>query len=176
MNTIGTRELRTARLLLRKPQIEDAIPLHEAGILGSSPEDAQNILQNMIRYNDDPMNFHWVLCLDGLPIGRIKAWEVNPRDDYAQLGYDLAPSHRCQGYMTEAVRRVCEYLLNDAGMHRVYCMVRESNLPSIRVCEKAGLRYEGFLRQHFKQPDGSFVNVRVYGLLREEIASSAHVQ
>ena len=169
MNPIGTRELSTPRLTLRKLRPEDALPLHEAGILGSSLQEAQDAVQNMIRYNDDPMNFHWILCLNDAPIGRIKAWEVNPRDDYAQLGYDISPAHRNQGYMTEALRRVCEYLLTEAGMHRVYCMVRESNLASRRVCEKAGLQYEGFLRKHFRQPDGSYVNVCAYGILAEEL-------
>jgi len=175
MYPIGTRKLTTPRLTLRKLCPEDAVPLYQAGILGASPEEARQIMQNMLRYNDEPMNFHWVLCLNDQPIGRIKAWEVNPRDDYAQLGYDIAPAHRCQGYMTEAVRRVCQYLLTEAGMHRVYCIIRESNPASIRVCEKAGLKYEGFLRKHFKEPDGSFVDVRVYGLLKEEILPSAHV-
>ena len=70
--------------------------------------------------------------------------------------------------MTEAVREVIRYLLTDAEFNRVYTMIRETNVPSIRVCEKAGMTREGTLRKHFTQPDGSYVDVRVYGILTSE--------
>lgn len=169
MNAIGTRELQTPCLILRRIREEDAEPLYEGGCLGDSLEEAQQILGAMMQYNDDPMNFHWVLEHQGQAVGRIKAWEVNPVDDYAQLGYDIRADFRSRGLMTEAVRAVCAYLLTEAGFHRVYCMIRASNAPSVRVCEKAGMIFDGTLREHFKQPDGSFVDAKVYSMLASEV-------
>ena len=169
MKSIGTKELRTERLILRKMRNSDAEDLHRAGVMGETTEEAREIVERIMQYNDDPMTFHWVLEYQGAAVGRIKAWEVNPRDDYAQLGYDIGAAYRSMGLMTEAVKAVVKYLVQEAEMNRVYCLVRESNLPSIRVCEKAGMQREGKMRKHFKEPDGSYVDVAVFGILRSEI-------
>ena len=170
MNTIGTKELHTARLFLRAIRESDAVSLHEGGCLGSTLEEARSLVQNMLQCSSDPMSFHWVLEYQGRAIGRIKAWEVSPRDDYAQLGYDIRADFRSRGLMTEALRAVCSYMLTDVGCNRVYCMVRETNAPSIRVCEKNGMTFDGIMRKHFKQPDGSYVDVRIYSLLASELS------
>ena len=74
-----------------------------------------------------------------------------------------------KGLMTEAVKAVSIYLLKECEFNRVYCMVRESNLASNRVCEKAGMKHEGFLRNHWIQGDGSYTNVHYWGLLSSDI-------
>ena len=74
-----------------------------------------------------------------------------------------------KGLMTEAVKAVSEYLLKECEFNRVYCMVRESNHASNRVCEKAGMKHEGFLRNHWIQNDGSYTNVHYWGLLSSDI-------
>lgn len=168
MNVIGTNTIHTRRLVLREWRNSDADELFDAGALGDSLSEAEEVVANMIQYNDDPLNFHWVLEYQGKAIGRVKAWEVNTRDNYAQLGYDIGPLYRCMGLMTEAVTGVIQYLLNNAGFNRVYAMVRENNIASIRVCEKAGMTHEGTMRKHFAQDDGTYVDVRVYGILSSE--------
>jgi len=173
MNAIGTKELRTPRLILRKIHEQDAESLFECGCLGKTPEDALRTVQNMMQYSDDPMNFHWVLEYCGRAVGRIKAWDISPRDDFAQLGYDIGAPFRAQGLMTEAVRAVCAYMLTDAGFNRIYCTVRETNLPSIRVCEKSGMTFDGIMRKHYKQPDGSYTDVRIYSILASELPQRA---
>ena len=169
MKPIGTRTLHTNRLILRKICLTDAVDLFEAGILAESLEEASSIVENMMKYNDDGYNFHWALEYEGRAVGRIKAWEVNCVNDYVQLGYDISPNCRCLGIMTEAVQAVSSYLLQNAEFHRVYCMVRTNNIASIRVCEKAGLVREGIMRQHFSNPDGSYDDVLVFGLLKSDL-------
>ena len=95
MKGIRTNELHTAQLTLRKIYPSDAIQLHNAGVLGETPDEAEEIVENMLKYNDDPYNFHWVLEYQGKAVGQIKAWEVNARDNYAQLGYDIGAAYRC---------------------------------------------------------------------------------
>lgn len=170
MKQLGTHELHTARLLLRKLRKEDAECLYFIGSLGNSLEEAVQLVENMIQYNDDPFTFHWTLDYQGKAIGRIKAWEIHPQHNYAQLGYDVGEPFRGQGLMTEAVRAVSEYLLKECEFNRVYCMVRESNPASMRVCEKAGMKHEGFLRNHWQEPDGNYVNVHYYGMLRSDLS------
>lgn len=168
MKEIGTTTLHTDRICLRKLRKGDAADLFDAGVLGDTLTEAEEILSNMIRYNDDPMNFHWVLEYEGKAVGRVKAWEVSVRDSYAQLGYDIGNQYRSLGLMTEAVWAVTRYLLTAADFNRVYCVVRENNLPSIRVCEKAGMTREGVMRKHFADGD-AFVDAIVFGILASDL-------
>ena len=169
MKPIGTRPLHTARLTLREIRPTDAAELFADGVLGDSMEEAASIVGNMITYNADPYNFHWTLEYEGRAAGRIKAWEVNCVDNYVQLGYDIGESCRNLGLMTEAVRAVSAFLLRDAGFNRVYCIVRTGNIASLRVCEKAGMIREGVMRQHYANPDGSYEDAVVLGLLRSDL-------
>ena len=172
MNAVGTKELHTPRLTLRKICAADTESLFECGCLGDSLEDAQRSVQKMIQCCNDPMNFHWVMDYQSHSIGRIKAWDISLRDNYAQLGYEIGAAFRSKGLMTEAVRAVCSYMLTEAGFNRLYCTIRENNLPSIRVCEKAGMTFDGIMRKHFKQSDGIYTDVRIYSILASEILPS----
>lgn len=169
MKPIGTKTIRTERLTLREIIPTDAVDLFSAGVLGESLEEAVGIVENMIKYNADPNNFHWTIEYEGHAVGRIKAWEVNCADNYAQLGYDIGESCRCLGLMTEAVCAVSGYLLRKADFNRIYCMVRTNNPASIRVCEKAGMVREGIMRRHFSNPDGGYDDVMVMGLLKSDL-------
>lgn len=169
MNAIGTKILITPRLILRKIRKADAESLFSVGSLGKSLQDAIQSVSNMVKYNDDAMSFHWVLEYEGRAIGRIKGWAVDSRNNNVQLGYDIGVAFRGKGLMTEAVKAVCTYLLRECEFNRVYCMVRESNRESNRVCEKAGMKHEGFMRNHWIQDDGTYINVHYWGMLSSDM-------
>ena len=169
MKAIGTTTLVTPRLILRKISMEDAESLFSVGSLGNSLQDATQSVANMVQYNDDPLSFHWVLEYEGKAIGRLKGWEVDPHNNFVQLGYAIGVPYRRNGLMTEAVKAVCTYLLRECEFNRVYCMVKESNPASNRVCEKAGMKHEGFLRNHWIQEDGSYTNVHYWGMNASDI-------
>lgn len=169
MKPISTQTLRTRRLVLRVPQVSDAADLVAAGSLLMPVEDARVRLADMASEATKPFGFHWVITLEGRAVGRVKGWEVSPFNGFVQLGYDIAPSLRGQGLMTEAVGAVIRYLLTQAEANRVYCSVRECNEASRRVCEKNGMRHEGVLRQHYARQDGGYDDVYLYGILRDDL-------
>lgn len=168
MKPIGTKPIRTSRLYLRAPQLSDAEALVSIGSLAMPVEEAKKAVASMVEEQKHPFCFHWVITLEGKVIGRVKGWEVSPYNGYLQLGYDVGPEYRRQGYMTEAVQGVIAYLFQSAQANRVYCSVREGNLASRRVCEKCGLQHEGVLRQHYARQDGGYDDVYIYGIIRSE--------
>lgn len=168
MKRIGTRELQTARMTLRKIRKEDTESLYLSGCLGKNPQDAESMVANIMKHNDELENFHWVLEYQNKAIGRIRGWDIDVKNNYVQLGYEIGAQYRSMGLMTEAAKMVTTYLLNEASFHKVYCMVRKSNLASIRVCQKLGMVQEGILRKHWIEEDGSYIDVYVYGLVKDE--------
>ncbi len=125
-------------------------------------------IENRIKDYDSPYTFHWVMEYNNIPIGRVLAWEVNPYDEYCQLGYDIAQEYRNQGLMTEAIKAILLYLLTEAEVNRVYCSVRVSNIASNKVCQNAGMVLDGTLRKHYKR-DAGFDDVNVYSLIRDDL-------
>ena len=169
MKPIGTKTIRTPRLVLRPVSLADSEALQSIRSLPGNKADANKAITAMVDELKKPFIFHWVITLDGTVIGRIKAWDVNPYNGYLQLGYDIGQEYRNRGYMTEAVSAVVRYMLNEAQANRVYCSVREGNFASQRVCEKVGMTLEGILRQHYARQDGGYDNVCIYGVIRRDL-------
>jgi [ribosomal protein S5]-alanine N-acetyltransferase len=83
---------------------------------------------------------------------------------HAELGYWVGVPFWGQGYATEAARAVIRYGFVDLGLNRVFAHHFTSNPASGRVLAKAGMRYEGELRQHINKW-GVFHDVALYGIL-----------
>jgi len=167
MNLIGTQPITTERLVLRKITMEDTQQLHEVDGIGNTLEEARSIVQMMVDSYDD-RTFHWAITHQNAVIGRIKINEFSTRDSYADVAYGIGSAYRSKGFMTEALQAVIRFLLQDVGVHRMYAQVRASNLPSIKVVQKAGMVLEGSMRQHFMEADGTYVDVNIYGILQED--------
>ncbi len=167
MKSIGSCPIRTERLILRKPEMQDVQPLVSIGSLKMTIPEAERAVSGMLKECETPFCYHWVITLDGQVIGRIKAWDVDPYNSRLQLGYDVAKAFQGNGYMTETVQAVIHFLFAQANVHRVFCTVREGNAASCRVCEKCGMQLEGVLRQHYARQDGGFDDVRLYGVVNK---------
>ena len=169
MKPIGTQVLTSHRLTLRSPQLEDAEALVHIKYLPMSLVEARKKIAAMLDELSKPFTYHWVITLEGVVIGRIKAWDVSPYNGYLQLGYDIGPEYRGKGYMTEAVQAVIRYMLKEAQANRVFCSVRAGNKASRRVCEKVGMTHEGTLRQHYCRQDGGYDDVCIYSVIKSDL-------
>jgi [ribosomal protein S5]-alanine N-acetyltransferase len=85
----------------------------------------------------------------------------------AEMGYWIGVPYWNRGYMTEAARAVVSYGFEDLGLHRIYATHVARNPASGRVMQKAGMRYEGCLRQHVWRWDVP-QDLLYYGILRTE--------
>ena len=165
----GTKTLQTPRLILRAVRDGDAEALVRIKSLPMTIIEAHKAVAAMVHELQKPFAFHWVITLSGVVIGRIKAWDVIPYNGYLQLGYDIGPEFRGNGYMSEAIRVVVRFLMMEAEVNRVFCSVRAGNIASRRVCEKAGMAHEGTLRQHYARQDGGYDDVCIYGIIRSDL-------
>jgi RimJ/RimL family protein N-acetyltransferase len=98
----------------------------------------------------------------------------------AQIGYTLAREHWKQGYASEAVRGLLDYLFDEYNLHRITATCDVENIASYRLLERVGLRREAQLIENiwFK---GGWGSEYVYALLRSEWngmgkASNVHLQ
>lgn len=65
-----------------------------------------------------------------------------------ELGYVIAQEYQNKGICTDVCRRILDYAKEKHDIHKVYCLIREDNIPSIRVAEKLGFCQEKRLETH----------------------------
>ena len=69
--------------------------------------------------------------------------------------------------MTEATKRVIEFFFREVGMKRIYADHAKENPASGKMQEKAGMKWEGTLRQGGKCNNGIYDKV-MYAILAED--------
>jgi ribosomal-protein-alanine N-acetyltransferase len=165
--------LETDRLVLRPPEAADApvfqreLSRIEMGrMLAISHPYPESGAATWIGSMCPGRDFAMLVRDTGEVIGGISIVE-SEQHKRAELGYWCAREFWGRGYTTEAVRAIIDYGFRSLGLQRVYAECHGDNPASRRVLEKAGMTYEGRLRQHSFRVD-RFADKLVFGVLRDE--------
>lgn len=117
----------------------------------------------MARFAEQPLRKMIVLRKTERVIGTVNLFELDDRavEGY-ELGYVLSPAHRRQGYATEAVRALCDCLLNELGADLLFATAIEGNAASLRLLERLGFRCEGRRTKAFRHPERGILDLLCY--------------
>lgn len=85
-----------------------------------------------------------------------------------EIGYWVRSSLEGQGYITEAVKGVTRFALEEIGAKRLEIRMDAENTRSTAVAERAGYTFEGRLRHDTITPGGVLRDTLVYALLAED--------
>jgi len=166
--------MKTERLLLRKPLIEDAVRVLE--IQNSSFVLQFNMmkeytLEEMIQYLKDNQNCIYLIELEEerKVIGTISldSDELRYGISSTMISYYLDESYTGKGYMKEALASVIDYLFslgNDVISARVFA----DNIASYKLLHKLGFKHEGTLRHAIKDINQKIHDDMLFSLLKKE--------
>lgn len=157
--------LETDRLVLRKPLPSDAGPIF--GGYARDPEVTRYLAFRQNQTIDDVEEF-LRRALDGWESGTVLTWTITLKpggwligmidvrlETHANVGYVLAREHWNRGYMTEALRAVIAWALEQPEIYRLWAVCDVENAASARVMEKVGMECEGILRRWMVLPNRS---------------------
>lgn len=183
MKDLGTKPLETERLILRKFTIDDAKEMYEnwasdtnvTKYVSFSPHKDVNETKNIIsmwisEYEDN--SFNWIVELkeNHQAIGSISVIEKSKTHNNCEVGYVYGSKFWGNGYATEALHKVLEYLLMDCEFHLVEAKHYESNPASGKVMEKAGMIKDGVLRERrLKKNSVEYDNLVIYSMTKSEL-------
>lgn len=99
--------------------------------------------------------------------GSIRVHHIDYDDRKASLGYFLGQDCQGKGLASAAVRAALRHCFSVLELNRIELQSASANLASLRMAQRLGFVSEGVLRQA-EWLNGAFVDLHVYGLLREE--------
>ena len=161
MKHLGTKDLETPRLILRRFTVEDAAAMYENWASDDdvtkfltwpthrSVDVSRMVLADWVAYYEKPDFYQWAIVLKelGQPIGSIGTVELDDRAQRAHIGYCIGKNWWHRGITPEALRAVQDYLFDEVGVNRVDSIHDPRNPNSGAVMRKCGMKYEGTLRQ-----------------------------
>ena len=82
----------------------------------------------------------------------------------AEVGYFVGEQYWNRGYATEALMLVVNFAQHRHGFKRLFAMVFDFNLASMRVLEKAGFKKEGIMKSSAVK-DEKVIDEHLYGIV-----------
>lgn len=168
--------IRTERLRLLPVREEDKNALHaiygDPNTVRYLTEEAwtastvNKAFQKKLEFSRRQDAFFYVITLQGMRIGTVSAWHTAMKDTW-EIGYVLHASYRHKGYALEAVCAVIDELFARDDVHRITACMDARNIPSARLCKRAGMRLEAHYIQDYWNKD-EWTDSYVFGLLRDE--------
>ena len=155
MDRNNIKILETERLVLRKLEIKDAeeifknwtsdddVSKYTSWETHKSVEDTIKWLSEVVKNYDDSMKYDWGITLKdtGELIGSIGAYLKENEDNRYEPGYCLSKKYWRNGYATESLKAVLDYLINEKGIKKFVCEHAKDNHASGRVMKKVGFKY-----------------------------------
>lgn len=179
----STKKIKTSRLVLRKFEEEDYLAMYEnwasdeevAKNAGwpkhEKKEDTKELVKMWVEEYQEENVFNWIIVLDKVPIGSITVVSKDMNNHTCELGYNIGRKYWNQGYATEAIHDVVEYLFNSNLFDTITAQCFEFNIPSIRVLEKNGFIKEGILRNRYIM-NNKKINLVELSLLKEDYSKT----
>lgn len=147
--------LKTKRLFLRYPKLDDAVQIYLVVKAPQFPE--QLPLKEMGSENEVK---DWLRRLqEGWKTGQVFSWIVEDRDSRNVLGqmtlsklegdnlwaiaFWIHPNHWSKGYATEGAEQLLAFGFEVMGAEKIWAGAGEWNTGSCRVLEKIGMNYIG---------------------------------
>lgn len=179
MKHIGTRELDTERLLLRKISVNDAEDMYNNWASDDivtkyvtwpthqNVEETKGLLKMWEKEYENDNCYRWAIELEEEKklIGSIDVCRISEENETAEIGYVISRDYWNKGIVTEAAKRVVEYLLKEAGFYRIEAQHHLDNPASGKVMQKIGMKYEGIIRGA-RIVKGEHIDVAMYAILK----------
>lgn len=179
MNHIGTKELKTERLVLRPFAVADAEAMYRNW--ASDPDvtkyltwpahaDAgisRMVIESWVREYERDDYYQWAIEFENQPIGSISVVNGNDAVRKVEIGYCIGKKWWHRGIVSEAVSALIRFFFEEVGANRIEAKHDANNPHSGGVMQKCGMKYEGMLRQADRNNQG-ICDSCFYGILRSE--------
>ena len=171
--------LETERLILRKMVLNDAeavfayasnseVSRYTLWEAHRSIEDSRAFLEFATQKYENGGEPDWGIVYrgNGCLVGACGLVNWEAEHARAEVGFVLSREYWGRGLMSEAVRAILRFGFERMNLNRIEARCIAENAASARVMEKAGMVYEGTLRQR-EYIKGAYRDIKLYAILKE---------
>jgi RimJ/RimL family protein N-acetyltransferase len=163
------REIRTARLLLRRWRPEDRDPfaalnadprVMEFFVAPLTRAQSDDLVDRVERHHDERGYGLWAVEVPGVApfvgfVGLVYPHLPPPFAPQVEVGWRLAHEHWNHGYATEGARAALDAGFQSLGLPEIVSMTAVANARSRHVMEKIGMRHDASADfEHPRVPEG----------------------
>lgn len=172
--------LETNRLFIRPTETSDRHELFAyrsdaetnkyQGWIPKTLEEVDFFLTRLAKEVNQPFSWYQYILIEKESqqiIGDLGVHFLDEANLQCELGCTLRKASQNQGYATEALRRVVNFLFNDLNKHRITASIDPANTDSIRLIERLGFRKEAHMIESLSF-NGKWVDDLIYALLKRE--------
>ena len=179
----GTVTLETERLILRRFVSADdtamyanwcAVPDVTKYLMWKTHdtiEETRRVLSDIWLSEYDKPNFYqWAIVVKDInePIGSIGVVKQDEQIKMVHIGYCIGKAWWNKGYTSEALIELVRFFFEEVGVNRIESRHDPRNPNSGKVMIKAGLRYEGTLRESDTNNQDGFCDAAYYAILEKD--------
>ena len=182
MKNIGTQQIITDRLILRKITMDDAndmfnnwtsdkeVTRYLTWDFHKTINDTKEIIRMWEKELSEDNCYKWCMELKetNQVVGTIDVVKLNIDIKSAEIGYCMSKKYWNQGIMTEALIAIQDFLFQEVGLNRIEAYHDTRNPASGKVMEKAGMSFEGTKRQGARDNKGNLCNMSIYAILKSD--------
>lgn len=180
INHIGTINLETNRLLLRKTTMEDFDEFFYIQLnpkirkylgntkLGNNPDISRKYFDESLYDNKDYYRWTIVKKEDNKLLGCIYLNIHDEKAKVAGIDYWIREDEWGFGYCTEAAKKIMEFAFETLKLNRIESCGAKDNPGTWKVMENIGLKYEGTRPKSYFYYYGGIEDMKEYGISREE--------
>lgn len=179
--SLGTNTIKTERLILSKYELddytdaynnwckEDVVAKYVTWEAHKSFEETKEFIKSEVD-SYGPDTYKWIVRIKETneAIGGITVVHLKKNDLRAELGYCYGSKYWGNGYATEALKAVINYLFNKVGLELIVIDHMAQNPASGRVMQKAGLHYVATLPKWIIDKEGKRDDLVFYQIFKGE--------
>ncbi len=161
MKHLGTIELETERLILRKFcksdvqfafknwTSDDKVTEFLRWQTHKDIKETKSVINKWIRSCRKPNFYQWAIVLKEInePIGTISGFGFCEKTNKVHIGYGIGSKWWHKGITSEALHAVIKFFFEQVKVNRIESQHDPNNPNSGKVMKKCGMQYEGTLRQ-----------------------------
>ncbi len=183
MKLIGTKQIETEHLLLRRLTVKDAeeayqnwcssdiVPKYVFWNRHENVDVTKKLYEVWEKEYADLSTYRWIvqIKMTGELIGVIDvASKKFLPFGSCEIGYCYGEEFWGKGYASEALKAVIQFLFEKCDMDTIFAEYMSNNPASGKVMEKAGMTFEGILRGRIIDKDGIRNDLGSYSITKDE--------
>ncbi len=155
LNHVGTQQLETNRLIIRRYEMSDVNDMYNNWVTDSEVcrfwswephkniDETKEFLAGSIKNYEDITYYNWTIVLKSASeaVGYIYLADIDDANDSASINFALGRKYWNKGIMTEACKCVLNFAFTALSAKRIHSWHHIDNSASGRVQQKSGMRY-----------------------------------